>query len=193
MRRFEKGISLSIAAVSLVAMSMFSLSGCAKNAKEAEPMAGMPNPMVEVSDDGEFSKQLGFNVDTSKITTEVTNKFIIGKSVADVRFLVNDLEDNEVECSLRATKDDSVKSNQVRDLAGYYGDFAEPVVMEYDNFNVEVYDYEDSENSENSATIYCWNDGGVYCSLTIKGQLSQMRIGTILDECMDVMGMSPFA
>lgn len=167
------------------------LAACGReDKKDAEPMVGMANPMVEITDDAEFEKQLGIAIDTSQIMGEISNMFVISKSIADIRFIVNDLEDNDIECCLRATKDDSVKANPATDLAGYYYEFEPPVELEYDNFTVSVYSGEDAEGARN---IYSWNYDGTYCTLAFDGQLSQMRIATVLDGCMAALNMSPFA
>ena len=99
------------------------------------------------------------------------------------------MEDNDIECCLRATKDESVKANPATALAGYYYEFEDPVVMEYDKFNVDIYSF---ETPEEAFYIYSWNCERIYCTLTIEGQLSQMRIATILDCCMAALDMKPF-
>ena len=171
---------------------IFSLILCAVFfccAAASAEMAGMPNPMVEVTDGAEFEEQLGIAIDTSYFSESITDMFIISKSIADIRFVANGLEGEDVKCCLRATKDADVKENPATDLAGYYYDFDEPVEMEYDKYSMYVYYGEDNEGK---ITIYSWNYGGIYCTLAIDGELSQMRIASILDQCTGAMNMNPF-
>ena len=182
----------------VLAVATISMAACGKKDSSStdipspagqEEVIGMPNPMVEISDDAEFEKQLGINIDVSPIPGEFSSMYIIGKNLADVRFSVPDLDDQPVSCCLRATKDESVKENPATALAGMYYDFDTPVTIDYDKFSINTYSYRDKVEN---VTIYSWNYDGTYCALTIQGELSQMQISEILDGCMAALNMSPF-
>ena len=190
MHIMKKNITIAILAVATISMAACGKKDTTSTTADVqEESVGMPNPMVEISDGAEFEKQLGIHIDVSQLPGELSDMYIIGKNLADVRFSVPDLDDQPVSCCLRATKDDSVKDNPATALAGWYYDFDAPVTIDYDKFSIDTYSYRDKVEN---VTIYSWNYDGIYCTLTIQGELSQMQISEILDGCMAALNMSPF-
>ena len=79
----------------------------AETKAETEQMAGLANPMVEISDPAEFEKQLGIHIDPKEITNEY-KMFIIDGKLAHVVWTQKNVENEDVELVLRATKDPEI-------------------------------------------------------------------------------------
>jgi|GEM_PF-4883245 len=157
------------------------LIACGKtdNKKESESTQ-LPNPTVEVTQDGEFTTKLGINIDTTKFDTDVTRS-IIGDKIAQVVMTKADTEGNDVEVTLRATKDSSVADNMPELLAGIYdNNMSEAYCIEIDN---NYYDSISVQSSDaNNCEIYSFIKDDTYYTLVVGNGLSQMTIAAILDN-----------
>lgn len=176
-------------ALAIIVFGMI-FSGCGAKEKTGEVTeqqnVGMPNPIVLVNDDEEFSEQLGIAIDKTKLPAAPEMSIIAGK-MAQCDFCLTNVENVEVTCSLRATKDGEMAEN----MHGIYDeDMSEPVVISQE-FGDETIDYTCLYANTEGYTIYTWTSSdGVHYSLTFDGEMSQMQIGAVLDAVMIATGIA---
>lgn len=157
------------------------------NEATEEEIATIANPVVSIEDDAEYEKQLGIKWDTSYIPAEVSRS-IIGGKVAQAVFAVENVDGDEVEITLRGTKDEELAANPVELLAGIYSsNLSAPVPV-----NVAVDDgdivFTKVSDKENNIDISYWTYDGVNYTVSDDGDLSQMELAEIGDSIMAVIG-----
>lgn len=171
-----------IKALIIVTMMLPALIACGKSSNTASDNQNttIANPVVEVTQDGEFSTKLGIDIDTSKFDSDVTRNIIADKT-AEVIMTKQDPDGKDVKVTLRATKDSSVADNMSQLLAGIYDDnMSEPVTLELGYDSIDSLNMQSSD--ANGCEIYSFVNNDVYYTLTIDNGLSQMTIGAILDN-----------
>lgn len=148
-------------------------------AVKEEPV-GMINPMVEINDDKEFETQLGIKIDTSQIMAQ-TKLFIINKDLAHITWTQPNVENEEVEFTLRATRNAELgpKSH------GIQGELTKINDIEVQGVNGPV---TITASSQGNYTIYTWKVGDTFYSLTYDKAMSQMAMAEVLDQVMFATG-----
>ena len=148
-------------------------------AAKEEPV-GMINPMVEINDDKEFETQLGIKIDTSQITAQ-KKLFIINKDLAHVTWKQTNVNNEEVEFTLRATRNTELgpKSH------GIQGELTKINDIEVQGVNGPV---TITAASQGNYTIYTWKVGDTFYSLTYDKSMSQMAMAEVLDQVMFATG-----
>ena len=187
-----KKIVSVILIMSLAALAAFALAGCQQKAEaeteeteaaeagETKKGVTMPNPMVGVEDDEAFEKELGIKLDTDKLPVEPSEMYIIGENLADVRFTLPNVENEDIEYCLRATKE----ADKAETMHGVYDSDMEEVNTIETEVDGETTSVKELYANTESTYIYMWQWGEVYFSLTYKGTVSQMQLAEILDSCM---------
>lgn len=171
----------------LVVTIAFTLIACgqkqteAETAPEKDSAAGMPNPMVEINDPAEFEKQLGIAIDPSQITSD-TKLFIIDKNLAHIAWTQKNVNNEDVDFALRATKDPELGPV----CHGIQGDLKKLNEIEINGNDgpVTMTCFE-----QGNYTIYTWKNGDVFYSLTYDKSMSQMAMAEILDQVMFATGI----
>lgn len=155
---------------------------------EDEMAVGMANPMAEINDDGEFASQLGISIDTTFLPEENRQKFIIGKTLADIRFEVTNVDGEIVKCQLRATKDMESAKNPYELIAGVYAtDYSDETVIDYgaDEGNISIKSVE-SQTDKCHISFWMFNDTAY--TFSVFGTTSQMQMGALYDSVMLAIG-----
>lgn len=158
-----------------------------------ENVVGMPNPMVEIVDDGDYEAKLGIPIDTSFLPKENFEMYIIGDSLADVRFDVTNVDGENVNCMLRATKSDADALNPYELIAGIYAtDFTEEISEDYpaDNGNITM---RSVDSASSNCHITTWDYSGAHYTFTVEGTTSQMQLGALYDSIMLAIGADNIA
>ena len=141
-----------------------------------DQIVGMANPMVAVESADEFKDQLGITIDTSVFTCDVVDMYIISDSIAEINMTIQNVEGEEVDLYLRATKD----ADMAESLHGIYDEkMTDPYELEVDDITFTVQDAETE-----GKTIYSWNKDDIYYCFVVDDSLSQMTIGELLDQVM---------
>lgn len=156
---------------------------------EEEEMAGMANPMVEVINDSDFSDKLGINIDTSYISGEELKRFVIGDTLADIRFKVTNVDGDLIECMLRATKDEKAAQNPYELIAGIYAnDLTEEVSVTYpsDEGDIELISV---DSKSDNCQITRWDFGSTHYVFVVFGTTSQMQLSALYDSLMLATGI----
>lgn len=156
---------------------------------EEEEMAGMANPMVEVINDSDFSDKLGINIDTSYISGEELKRFVIGDTLADIRFKVTNVDGDLIECMLRATKDEKAAQNPYELIAGIYAnDLSEEVSVTYpsDEGDIELISV---DSKSDNCQITRWDFGSTHYVFVVFGTTSQMQLSALYDSLMLATGI----
>lgn len=154
-----------------------------------EEMTGMANPMVEVINDSNFSDKLGINIDTSYINGEDLKRFVIGDTLADVRFKVTNVDGDLIECMLRATKDEKAAQNPYELIAGIYAnDLSEEVSVTYpsDEGDIELISV---DSKSDNCQITRWDFGSTHYVFVVFGTTSQMQLSALYDSLMLATGI----
>ena len=140
------------------------------------PAAGLPNPMVEITDEAEFLKQLGIDIDTSKLP-DGTKLFIIDRKVADCRFTFAGASGKPVECCLRATKD----SGLAQDLHGIF-DSTLKDISDFDYTGSSgVFTITLTVNDAEDTAIYTWKSEDTWYSFSLQGETDGAEVAEALD------------
>ena len=145
----------------------------AETEAETEQMAGLANPMVEISDPAEFEKQLGIHIDPKEITNEY-KMFIIDGKLAHVVWTQKNVENEDVELVLRATKDPEIAPT----MHGIFGSISEPAVIT-DEKGKPLPDLK--QMTCDNYTIYTWKIGDTFYSLTYDKGMSGNAMSSVLD------------
>lgn len=144
-------------------------------ATEAETTAALVNPMEEVKDSEEFVKKLGIQLNLSLLNSEL-KMFIIDGKIAEVRFDYDNIRENRVECTLRATKDEEAAKN----LSGIY----DSSLSEVSSFDLSgkngPYTVTLTSNEAGDINIYTWKNGEVWYSFSLVGKTTGMELAEIL-------------
>ncbi len=148
-------------------------------AVKEEPV-GMINPMVEIDDDKEFESQLGIKIDTKQIMAK-TKLFIINKNLAHITWTQPNVENEEVEFTLRATKNAELGPT----CHGIQGELTKINDIEIQGVNGPV---TITVSSQGNYTIYTWKVGDTFYSLTYDKSMSQMAMAEVLDQVMFATG-----
>lgn len=141
------------------------------------------NPFVEATD-SEITSELNIPMDSSFIAG-VETEYIVGKTFAQIDFMREDVNGNNVGWTLRATRD----ADEAENLHGlYFDDFSEPVLLGGDGMGVELTFRSCGGDKWN---IYSWNNDGIYYTLTHDGPaVSQMQTAAVLDEVLAAVGIT---
>ena len=145
----------------------------AETKAETEQMAGLANPMVEISDPAEFEKQLGIHIDPKEITNEY-KMFIIDGKLAHVVWTQKNVENEDVELVLRATKDPEIAPT----MHGIFGSISEPAVITDEKGEPFP---ELKQMTCDNYTIYTWKIGDTFYSLTYDKGMSGNAMSSVLD------------
>lgn len=179
MKKRYKMIALALAGI--CALSITACSGANTNTTTTtetpatEEPVGMPNPMVEVTDASEFENNLGITVNPQDMD-EDAKLYIIDGNIAQVSYTVLGVEDG-VDVTFRASK-------EVTDLSGVYDDNMEEDTMDYEGLSIT-----NKYSADTHSTIYEFNNDGIYYSIVIQGEISQMHIAEILDSTLLACGL----
>jgi len=148
------------------------------------PAADMVNPMVEITDDAEFGKGLGISIDTGLLFSEA-KMFIIDGRVAECQFSFENIMGENVECTLRATKDETM----AQDLHGVY----DSTLKEVNSIDIEsdsgIFTVKVEENEAQDTTVYTWQIDDTWYSLVMKGSPSGMEVAEVMDSVMLATGI----
>lgn len=144
-------------------------------ATEAETTAALVNPTEEVKDSEEFVKKLGIQLNLSLLNSEL-KMFIIDGKIAEVRFNYDNIRENRVECTLRATRDEEAAKN----LSGIY----DSSLSEVSSFDLSgkngPYTVTLTSNEAGDINIYTWKNGDVWYSFSLVGKTTGMELAEIL-------------
>lgn len=143
---------------------------------ESEAQAGMPNPMVEVTDASAFEDQLGITINPQDMSDEA-KLFIIDNQIAQIEYTLLGVDGDDVYVTLRASKEQ-------KDISGIIDEDMDITDLDYEGLPM-VNKYSDSTNT----TIYEFSKDGVNYSLVIQGVVSQMTIGEVLDSTFIACGL----
>ncbi len=158
--------------------------GKTEDTTEAEKPAGMQNPMVEISDPAEFEKQLGVTIDPTQIMSD-TKLFIIDKNLAHIAWTQKNVNNEDVNFTLRATKD----TNLGPVCHGIQGELTKLNVIDVQGSDGTV---KLTVSTQGEYTVYSWKKGDAYYSLTYDRDMSQMAMAEVLDQVMFATGtMTP--
>lgn len=149
-------------------------------AETVEEPAGLANPMVEISDPAEFENQLDIHIDPNEITDEY-KMFIIDGKLAHVVWTEKNVENEDVELVLRATKDPELGP----ECHGIYGEMSKPDVIE---ISLDDYDLELTFCTCGEYSIYTWQIDDTYYSLTYNKSMSGNAMSSVLDCVMFAIG-----
>lgn len=152
-----------------------------ETASGEEKSAGLANPMVEIQNHSEFENQLGIKIDTNKIMNE-TKLFIINKELAHVVWYQKNVNDEDVEFTLRATKNSELGPGS----HGIQGEISKINTIELTATDGSTVELSCGENGE--YTIYTWKYGDTFYSLTYNKPMSQMAMAEALDQVMFATG-----
>lgn len=146
--------------------------------------AGLANPMVEITDSAEFGQGLGIDIEADLLYSEA-KMFITDGRVAECQFSFENVMGENVECTLRATKDEAVAEN----LSGVYDNtLTEVNRLSYSSpegtFEITV-----SENAAQDTLIYTWNLGDIWYSVLFRGRPSQVEVAEVMDSVMLATGI----
>lgn len=154
-----------------------------------EEIAGMANPMVEVLNDSDYSDKLGISIDTSCINGEEIKRFVIGDTLADVRFNVTNGDGEIVECMLRATKDEKSAQNPYELIAGIYAnDLSEEESFEYssDEGDIELFSV---DSKSDNCHITRWDFNDTHYVFVVYGTTSKTQLSALYDSLMLATGL----
>ena len=138
-----------------------------------EQMAGLANPMVEVEDPTDFEDQLGIYIDPNEITDDY-KMFIIDGKLAHVVWTQKNVENEDVELVLRATKDPEIAPT----MHGIFGNISEPAVIT-DEYGKPLPNLK--QMTCDNYTIYTWKIGDTFYSLTYDKGMSGNAMSSVLD------------
>lgn len=152
------------------------LFACGNNNKKS---VGMPNPMVSVSNESEFTDKLGINFYTSNLPKDNFKQFIISDKVGDARFTVNNIE-----CMFRCTKDDEIGKK----LSGIYDSDMTEVEnnLDYDMVTIKTYK---APNEGYMIYNFKYFDK-IYYELAIKGVLNDADLDNVIKSCIRCTGVN---
>ena len=158
---------------------------------EAPAMAGMPNPVVIVTDDDVFEAELHIEVDADDLRFDGYEMSVIGGKVGQIVFVLTNVNGENVEWTLRFTRDAEMGASMEALTGVYDEDLSEPVVKQADVVDDDPEDCFTLEITEVTAngvgvTIWTWNRAGVFYSLTANGVFSQMQAAEVLDQMMEI-------
>lgn len=147
---------------------------------ETGSLIGMANPMVPV-DTMAFEEQLGFDIRGDQIDPDA-KCFIINGKMAHITWTQKNVNNEDVEFVLRATKDAELAPA----MHGIYDSrMSEPVTNEVPLSDTKTVSITFTEAQTEKYGIYTWKDGQIYYSLTFNKDMSQMALAEILDRVMD--------
>lgn len=159
-----------LSAVLILSLSLITVA-CSGN-KNENSSTTIANPLVPVASVSEFESKLGIAFDENYIP-EDANLTIIAGNLAEIKYFEDNVNDEEVEVTLRASKNTSEDISGVYDenmtsseLSLYNVDFTERIS---ESTGYEIYDFE--------------KDGVKYCFM-VHGEVSQMMMGELLDRTM---------
>lgn len=153
----------------------------AASAPKEEKSAGLANPMVEVPDYGVIEDQLGIKINTNKIVTK-KKLFIINKELAHIVWNQKNVNNEDVEFVLRATKNPELGPV----CHGIQGEISPINTIELTATDGSKVDLCCGENG--GYTIYTWKYGDTFYSLTYDKSMSQMAMAEVLDQVMFATG-----
>lgn len=145
----------------------------AETEAETEQKAGLANPMVEVEDPTDFEDQLGICIDPSEITEDY-KLFIIDGKIAHVVWTQKNVENEDVELVLRATKDPEIAPT----MHGIFGNISEPAVIT-DEYGKPLPNLK--QMTCDNYTIYTWKIDDTFYSLTYDKGMSGNAMSSVLD------------
>ena len=151
---------------------------------EKEGFVGMANPMVE-ADSTAIGEQLDIHIDAGQIDPDA-KCFIISKKLAHIVWTQKNVNNEDVEFVLRATKDAELAPT----MHGIHdSNMSEPVVMEVPLSDTKMLELAFTEAKTEKYGIYTWKDGQIFYSLTYNKDMSQMALAEIMDRVMDATGI----
>lgn len=151
---------------------------------EKEGFVGMANPMVE-ADSTAIGEQLDIHVDAGQIDPDA-KCFIISKKLAHIVWTQKNVNNEDVEFTLRATKDAELAPT----MHGIHdSNMSEPVITEVPLTDTKMLELTFTEAKTEKYGIYTWKDGQIFYSLTYNKDMSQMALSEILDRVMDATGI----
>lgn len=146
----------------------------------ASAFAGLPNPMVPVTDPAEFEMALGIPFDTARLSKDA-EIFIIGGNLAHAAFTKGNGS-----YVLRATRDTEI----VPTMHGIYdSSMSEPVITEVEPEEGKKIALTYTEAKTEKTGIYTWDCDGTYYSLTVDGNPGEAEVAAVLDSCMEAVGI----
>ncbi len=171
--------------VGVVAVGMF--AGCGNSAKDqtettTQEDIGMPNPMVEIKDDKDFSDKLGIDINVDKLTGTNKLMFIISDEIAEVKWTVTDSDNKTTDITLRATKADMTGI----ELSGIYDSTMQDNGEE--NFSGVVF-HKYYSPQENTAFIYETKANGVTYTVSYFGEIKDDLLNSVLNTVCNACGL----
>ncbi|MDO4938925.1 MAG: hypothetical protein Q4E54_03090, partial [Lachnospiraceae bacterium] len=130
--------------------------------KEEEPV-GLANPMVGITDPAEFENQLGIAIDPAQIVYD-TKLFIINKDLAHIAWTQKNVNDEDVDFTLRATKNAELGPN----CHGIQGELTKLNDIEIQGAQGPV---TITVSEQGGYTVYTWKVGDTYYSLTYNNDM----------------------
>lgn len=159
-----------------------------KKDEEAEKPIGMPNPIVEVSGDEEFSSELGIKLDTTQFPGDV-ERCIINKEIAQVVFGEENADGDIVECCFRGTKNSMLAHEPIEGIAGIYSsDISDETEIDMPIDNGDSIMFKTYHDNENILDIAYWKYENVYYTMTTGENISQMSMAELYDSALRVIG-----
>lgn len=155
--------------------------------KGDEEQTKMVNPLVDIDSDAEYENQLGIKWDTSYLPGEV-KRFIINGKIAQAVFEVESVDGDNVEITLRGTKDEELSHDPVTMIAGIYATELEDVNSIDISTNDGVIIFNRTRDDADDYDISYFDYEGVHYTITDDGDLSQMELGEIYDSVMATIG-----
>lgn len=164
----------------LLVISLLALFGtaCSFGRDSSSETAKLPNPMIKIEDSSQWEEELGIKIDTQYLPEEA-ELYLIDEQIAQVDFKMENVDGEEIDCTLRAAKTET-------DISGVYGD-AEEIKQEYScgdsTIEVTVKDY-----AANRVQVYQFFYEDVQYVFQYTGTMSMMQLGEILDGVFMAIG-----
>ena len=151
---------------------------------------GMPNPVTEVKNDGEFKDRLGIKINLDELKDLEPEKRIIGNNVGEVSFVLENVNAEPVKWTLRFTKNKEFGKSPEAFSGVFDANMSKPTVTEVpldgkkQQKTLKIIHY---EAKTEKCQLYFWKLGDVYFSLTVNGDFSQMQYAAVMDRLIEVI------
>ena len=153
--------------------------------EEEQPSVGMPNPMAQVEADVAFPTELGIYIDAHKLPVYPDAMFIIAGDMADVRFTLENVEGEDVEYCLRATKN----AENAEMMHGIFDENIEEINTVEAGFDADKCNVKEMYSKSADTNICTWEWNDTFFSLTYSGVISQMQFAEVMDSVLMATGM----